>query len=58
MPGYASLIVSLYFIGGLILIVQGIAGIYIGKTFAEAKRRPLYVVAESVGLDRLEAPRA
>jgi dolichol-phosphate mannosyltransferase len=57
-PGYASLIVSLYFIGGLILIVQGIAGIYIGKTFAEAKRRPLYVVAESVGLDLPEAPRA
>ena len=38
------------FIGGLVLIVQGIVGVYIGKIYAEARRRPLYVVAETVGL--------
>jgi len=42
--GWSSLIVSLYFIGGLIIGLLGIIGIYLGKTFDEAKRRPLYIV--------------
>lgn len=48
--GYASMMVSIFFIGGLVLIVQGIVGVYIGKIYAEARRRPLYVVAETIGL--------
>jgi len=48
--GYASMMVSIFFIGGLVLIVQGIVGVYVGKIYAEARRRPLYVVAETVGL--------
>lgn len=47
--GWASLIVSIYFTGGIILVVLGIVGIYIGKIFGEIKRRPLYVVADRVG---------
>lgn len=43
-PGWSSLIVSLYFIGGLIIGILGILGIYLGKTFDEAKKRPLYIV--------------
>ncbi|MBB3220852.1 glycosyltransferase family 2 protein [Pseudoduganella umbonata] len=43
-PGWSSLIVSLYFIGGLIIGILGIIGIYLGKAFDEAKKRPLYVV--------------
>lgn len=43
-PGWASLIVSLYFIGGLIIGILGIIGVYLGKTFDEAKKRPLYIV--------------
>lgn len=43
-PGWSSLIVSLYFIGGLIIGILGILGIYLGKTFDEVKRRPLYVL--------------
>lgn len=43
-PGWASLIVSLYFIGGLIIGILGILGLYLGKTFDEAKKRPLYIV--------------
>lgn len=43
-PGWASLMVSLYFIGGLIIGILGIIGIYIGKSFDEAKKRPLYIV--------------
>lgn len=48
--GYASLMVSIYFVGGIILVVLGIIGIYVGKMYNETKRRPLYVIAEQVGL--------
>ena len=43
-PGWNSLIVSLYFIGGIIIAYLGILGIYLGKTFDESKKRPLYIV--------------
>lgn len=43
-PGWSSLIVSLYFIGGVIIGILGIIGIYLGKTFDETKKRPLYVI--------------
>jgi dolichol-phosphate mannosyltransferase len=42
--GWSSLIVSLYFIGGIIISILGIIGIYLGKTFDESKKRPLYIV--------------
>jgi glycosyltransferase involved in cell wall biosynthesis len=43
-PGWNSLIVSLYFIGGIIIAILGILGIYLGKTFDESKKRPLYII--------------
>lgn len=45
-PGYASLIVSIMFFAGIQLMSLGILGEYIGRIFAEVKRRPLYLVAE------------
>jgi glycosyltransferase involved in cell wall biosynthesis len=42
--GWASLIASVYFIGGIIIAILGVIGIYLGKTFDEAKKRPLYIV--------------
>ncbi|MDQ6887316.1 MAG: glycosyltransferase family 2 protein [Gemmatimonadota bacterium] len=42
--GWASLIVSLYFIGGIVVGLLGMLGLYIGKMFDETKRRPLYIV--------------
>jgi hypothetical protein len=48
-PGYASLIVSVMFFSGIQLMSLGIIGEYIGRIFAEVKRRPLYVVAERIG---------
>ena len=39
-----TLFVSLYFIGGMIIANLGILGIYLGKTFDESKKRPLYIV--------------
>ncbi len=48
-PGYASLIVSVMFLGGVQLLSLGVLGEYIGRIFAEVKRRPLYLVAERLG---------
>ena len=44
--GWSSLIVSVYFLGGVIIMILGVIGIYLGRTFTEAKRRPLYIVKE------------
>ncbi len=44
--GWSSLIVSLYFIGGIIMGVLGVLGLYLGKCFDEAKGRPLYFVSQ------------
>lgn len=49
--GWSSLIVSLYFIGGIIIALLGILGIYLGKTFDESKRRPLYIIRKQVGFE-------
>jgi glycosyltransferase involved in cell wall biosynthesis len=49
LPGFPSLIVSIMFFSGIQLMSLGIVGEYVGRIFAEVKRRPLYVVAERVG---------
>jgi len=45
--GWSSTIVSIYFIGGIIISILGIIGIYLGKTYDETKRRPLYIILNS-----------
>jgi len=45
--GWSSLIISLYFLGGIIIANLGIIGIYLGKTFDESKKRPLYIINET-----------
>lgn len=42
--GWSSMMVSLYFLGGLIIAMLGMIGLYLGKTFDETKRRPLYII--------------
>jgi len=50
--GYASLIVSVFFMGGLTLMMLGVVGEYVGLTYTETQGRPLYVVRETdEGLD-------
>ena len=46
--GWTSVIVSLYFIGGILLMAMGILGLYVGKIFEETKGRPLYVVKDAL----------
>jgi dolichol-phosphate mannosyltransferase len=47
--GWASLMTSTLFLGGVILVTIGIIGEYTGRIYDEVKRRPLYIVAERVG---------
>lgn len=44
--GWASLILSVWFVGGAILIAIGIVGSYTGKIYSETKRRPIYIIQE------------
>jgi len=46
-PGYASLMTAVLFIGGVQLLSIGIVGEYIGRIYRETKQRPLFVVEES-----------
>jgi glycosyltransferase involved in cell wall biosynthesis len=45
--GWASVITSILFIGGIQLIILGIIGEYIGKAYLQSKNRPFYIVSES-----------
>lgn len=52
--GWASLILSVWFVGGAILISIGSIGIYIGKIYKEVKHRPLYNIEEVLYGDKKE----
>jgi hypothetical protein len=47
LPGYASLITTVTFLGGIQLLSIGVLGEYLGRVFSETKQRPVYIV-ESV----------
>jgi glycosyltransferase involved in cell wall biosynthesis len=48
--GWPSLIVSMFMLGGIQIFLTGVVGLYVGKCFEEAKRRPLYIVRATSNL--------
>ena len=49
--GWTSVMVSIFFVGGIQLTVLGIIGAYIGRIYDEVKHRPLYLVKRAIGFD-------
>jgi len=45
-PGWASIVIPLFFIGGLNILFLGLMGEYIGKIYSEVKKRPLFIIRE------------
>lgn len=48
--GLSSVLVAIFFVGGSILTVLGILGIYLGKVFNQVKNRPLYIISSEVNV--------
>lgn len=48
--GWTSLMVSMFFMFGLLFAMLGVVGLYIGKIFDEVKQRPLYIIGETINL--------
>ena len=47
-PGWASTVIPIYFIGGIQLISLGVIGEYIGKIYLETKKRPKYIISNQL----------
>ena len=50
--GYTSTIFSIWFVGGILLFMMGILGLYIGKIFDQVKGRPVFIVSETLNIER------
>jgi len=53
LEGWTSVIVSIFFFGGLIIFVLGVIGIYLSKIFIESKNRPYTVIRKLYGLNEI-----
>lgn len=50
-PGFTTTVFSIWFVGGLLLLIIGIMGLYLGKVFDQVKGRQLFIVRDSINLD-------
>ncbi len=51
LPGWASIVIPMLFLGGIQLLTIGILGEYIGRVYEEVKGRPIYIVKEKIGIE-------
>ena len=54
--GWATIMVAMLFLGSVQLICLGILGEYLGRVFNEVKPRPMYVIAERMGMEHAPRP--
>jgi polyisoprenyl-phosphate glycosyltransferase len=50
MPGWTSIVLPMYFLGGIQIFCIGMLGEYLGKTYAEVKARPRYLIEKTVSI--------
>ena len=55
-PGWTLTFIALLFLGGVQLVLIGVIGEYLGRIYAEVKRRPLYLVKDRLGFEPADRP--
>ena len=54
LQGFTTTVFSIWFVGGVVMMVLGVLGLYIGKIFNQVKQRPLYIVSEEINTGKDE----
>lgn len=49
--GFTTMVISMWLLGGIIIMLIGMTGIYIGKIFDKTKDRPMYIISEKLNLE-------
>ena len=49
--GYTTTVFSIWFVGGMLMMILGIVGLYVGKIFEQVKGRPIFVVSKKLNID-------
>lgn len=48
--GYTSLLISIWFLSGILITTLGLVGLYVGKTFEGVKKRPIYIIDKKIAV--------